>query len=440
MSTFEQIANGMQGHILFVVLLLLLVWVLYLCVQMISLRCRWAAVAAAVVLLTVGAFLFCLLLDGIFMAYYMQDVYGTRPRDWPEMVKALYRLPWAAIAFGELVYGALCAVLSAFCLRHSRTHVSEHSVKQMLDLLPMGVCVADGEGTVLLSNLKMSEIARKLTGMPLNRYDRLLDAVEAASEPQGEDRLLPELDGETLLFASETIRADGKAYRELTATDVTERYRITKELRANNRRLKDIQLRIKTFRVESSDLLFSRELLRARTIVHDEVGHALLRTGRYLSQPDAEEGAQLLALLRRTNEMLLREAEHPDEVDPWEHAAASAQGIGVVLDCEGQPPEDAALRSLASQALRECAANTIKHSESQRLSVRFSEAESIWEMTLENDTTGPDGGVTETGGLLSLRRTAEQMGVRMELSSKPRFSVKLSSQIVHKTILSGSDK
>jgi len=426
MNTFEQVANHAVGHILFVVLLLLVVWALYLCVQTVSHRCGGAAVTTAIVLLIVGAFLFCLLLDGIFLAEYLHSKYGARPRDWPAMVKALYRLPWLAIAAGELAYGALCAILSAFCLRHSRTHVTERSVKQMLDLLPMGVCISDAEGTVLLSNLKMTQIAQKLTGMPLNRYDRLMDAVRAASEPQGDGLLLPDLDGEALLFSSETILADGREYRELTATDVTERYRITKELLANNRRLKDIQLRIKTYRVESSDLFFSRELLRARTTVHDEVGHILLRTGRYLSNPSEEEAAQLLTQARHTNEMLLREAETPDEIDPWQRALSSAQGIGVLVACEGAPPEAAQLRALAAQALRECAANTIKHSGGERLSVRFCGEESGWRMTLENDTAGPDGGVTESGGLLSLRRAAEQIGVRMTLTSQPRFCIILS--------------
>lgn len=424
MSTLEQVANALPGHILMIVLLLLLVWALYLCIQTISLRCRWTAVTAAVVLLSVGAFLFCLLLDGIFMAYYMHEVYGARPRDWPAMVKAVYALPWAAILLGELAYAALCAILSAFCLRHSRTHVSEHSVKQMLDLLPMGVCIANAEGAVLLSNLKMTEIARKLTGMPLNRYDRLLDAVRAASEPQGEELLLPELDGEALLFASETIRVDGKEYRELTATDVTERYRITKELFANNRRLKDIQLRIKTFRAASSDLLFARELLRARTTVHDEVGHVLLRTSRYLEQQAPADAAQLLTLARRTNEMLLREAESPDEQDPWEQALTMTRSIGVLLDCKGAPPEEKALRSLAAQALRECAANTVKHSAGERLTVRLEEDADQWRMTLENDAPAPTE-IVETGGLLSLRRTAELSGVRMTLATAPLFCVTL---------------
>ena len=427
MSTFEQVANQGVGHVLFVIILLLLVWALYLCVLTVSCRCGWAAVTGAVVLLIVGAVLFCILLDGIFLALYMHDVYGARLRDWPEMVKALYRLPWLMIALGELVYGALCALLSAFCLRHSRTHVSERSVKQMLDLLPMGVCISDAEGTVLLSNLKMTQIAQKLTGMPLNRYDRLMDAISAASEPQGDELLLADQDGEALLFSCKTIHADGREYKEITATDVTERYRITKELLANNRRLKDIQLRIKTYRVESSDLLFSRELLHARTTVHDEVGHILLRTARYLSNPSEEEAAQLLTLVRHTNEMLLREAETPDEIDPWQRALASAEGIGVLVACEGLPPEEGQLRALAAQALRECAANTIKHSGGERLSVRFSGEDGGWRMTLENDTPGPAAGVTESGGLLSLRRTAEQNGIDMTLETQPRFSITLSA-------------
>ena len=426
MTGFAQVANHAPGHVLLTAALLLLVWALYLFVQAVFRRRGWR-IAAASVLLLAGTVLFCLLLDGIFLAEYMQRVYGARPRDWPEPVKAVYRLPWAVVALAEAVYAALCALGSAAGLRFSRLRVSERAVKQMLDLLPMGVCIADAEGTVLLSNLKMTEVCQGLTGLPLNSFDRLLDAVRAASEPQGEELLLPMPDGEALLFTAETICADGREYRELTATNVTERWRITRELLSNNRRLQDIQLRIKAYRVESSDLLFSRELLRARARVHDEVGHVLLRTRRYLAQPSAAEGEQLLLLAQRVNELLLREAEQPDELDPWQRAWASSQGIGAVLDCEGAPPEDAALRALAAQALRECAANTIKHSGGERLSVRFSGQDGSWRMTLENDTPGPEGGVSESGGLLTLRRTAAEMNVKMELAAQPRFRVTLSA-------------
>lgn len=427
MTAYERLANTLPGHVLMIAALLLLVWALYLCILTVFHRRRPAAAAAAIALLIVGGFLFCLLLDGIFLAEYMWRYYGAQPRDWPEPVKAIYRLPWAVIALGEAVYGALCALIGAACLRHRRTHVSEQSVKQMLDLLPMGVCVADGEGTVLLSNLRMAGISQKLTGMPLNRFDRLQDAVRAESRPEGSERLLTEPDGEALLFADETIHVDEREYQTLTATDVTERYRITRQLLANNRRLKDIQLRIKSFRVESSELLLSRELLRARTTVHDEVGHILLRTGRYLSRPNAEDGAQLLALARRTNDLLLREAEAPEESlsDPWQEALNVAQGIGAELRCTGTPPAEPGLRALASQALRECAANTVKHSASAALDVSFSE-DGGWTMTLANEAPGPETEVKESGGLLSLRRMAEAEGVRMEVRSAPSFTVVLS--------------
>ena len=426
MIPFSACANAATGHVLQIAALVLLILALYLCLVTVTRRRLWASVVFGA-LLAVWTFWFCLLLDGTFLATYMYRVYGTEPRSWPAMVNAVYALPWSVILLSELQFGAVMA----FCVRNIRhfehTHLSEHSVKQMVDLLPVGICIADKRDRALLSNVKMSEICRELTGLPLTGLRPLSEALGEQSEQQGEDRLLPELNGQTLLFSEDVIELDGKTYRQLTATDVSERYRITKELMAKNRRLQDLQLRIKTFGVESNDLLLQQELLHARVTVHDEVGHVLLRGKQFLERPDVDDAKRLYALMRRTNELLLREAESPDEAltDPWQESVNIARAIGVELSCTGTPPEDEALRMLAARALRECAANTVKHSRGLALHVRF-DASDGWRMTLANDPPGPEAPVAESGGLLSLRRMAEQQNIRLRVDVEPAFCVTLS--------------
>lgn len=375
----------------------------------------------AVFLLLAGFSFLCLLLDLGYAPDYLP------PREFPAALRALAALPWpwyAAVLAGEAL--AMVLLLLALAGEERRT-VLPAAVKEAVDRLPAGICFGRADGAVVLANLRMTRWCRLITGGALSDYDTFRGAVWSKGQAQNGSVFLRLPDETALRFEETTVTVDGVDYRQLTAADITEQYRVTEELARKNARLRDIQIRMKAWAVEASGLATSREILTARTTVHDEVGHVLLRARHYFEHPEAAETRTLLALTRRTNELLLREAEEPDDAgrDELADALALARGIGVTTEMIGTPPEAGEARALLARALRECAMNARKHAGADRVTLTLSEKDNVLTAVFENNGTPPAGDIIETGGLKALRRAVEDAGGRMSAAAGERFSVTL---------------
>lgn len=290
---------------------------------------------------------FCLtvcLMDGI---YRLPDS-ETHYTSIVPVVRLLFSLPWVAVAATELISAMLLVIAYHDNRRYAKTHLLPSSIKEAVDLLPDGICFAREDGAVSLHNLKMDTLCRSVTGKPLTDFDRLWDAVCA----RGEDRngqVFVQIDSvSTFLFARDVITVGSETYIQLIASDVTEQYRITAELAANNARLKDIQLRMRKLQVKASQMFMSREIMNARSVVHDEVGHALLAARYYLEHPENTDEEVLLTLMRQTNNVLLREKEEADTelTDRLGEALKMAKGIGVNVHIDGVIPSGDKIREL----------------------------------------------------------------------------------------------
>ena len=100
-----------------------------------------------------------------------------------------------------------------------------------------------------------------------------------------------------------------------------------------------------------------------------------------------------------------------------------AGSIGVRVEWKGAPPEGGKQRTLLAAAIRECAANAVKHAEGDALRVEIRENGEGISVTITNNGKPPKAPVTESGGLLSLRRTVEAAGGEMTVQSLPAFSL-----------------
>ena len=267
----------------------------------------------------------------------------------------------------------------------------------------------------------MNEFAHAATGDPLVDADTLWERVREIGQSQNGQRIVACADGRTLLFARADVTVGGKAYRQTSATDVTEQYRVTAELRAMNERLNDIHQRFRALGEQNSAMIFERETLKTRIAVHDELGQVLLLGRYYLEHPDSANGEIVWQMLRQTNTVFLRDFEESDERDACAESLRMASDIGVTVRIEGDLPASPALRELLGRAIHECAINAAKHAEADRLDVRLDEGGESLAVEITNNGLAPTSPIRESGGLLSLRRTIEGAGGGMEVRSAPGF-------------------
>ena len=384
-------------------------------------RGRRILLAAGLNLLA-GFLLFLVLMDCARFSYLTEP----DPR-YQAFQTALFDLPWGLYAAAEVLSASVLVLLLRDDRRYRRNHLTPDAIRETVNLLPEGLCISAPDGTVLLSNLQMDALYRDLTGGTLSDAVRFREYLEENGEKQGAEILAHTAEGAVWRFTAKRMTDSGAEYDQLTASDVTAPYRIMEELRDRNEHLQELQRRMKEVSELSGDMFIAQEEAAARTALHNQLGQVLLMGRHTLEHPDSTDAELVRMATLEMSRFLLREAEAPSEsrTDRFQQALALAKSIGVQTEISGPLPENPAYRALLAQAVQECAANAVKHAEGDRLLLLPQENEKEWIIRITNNGRPPEKPVTESGGLLSLRRHTEAAGGAMTVESAPAFALVL---------------
>ena len=423
MSAFSEIVYSFGGVALRLFALFVVIGQICFCVNAFLHRHKAAYRLSAILQLTVGAFWFFVLLDGSFNKDYV-----TRPRGYIAAVELVFDAPWIVVCIVNLLMAALCSLSLYRDERDHRTHLSPGAIKETVDRLPAGLCFAREDGVVLLKNQQMEALCAALCGRSLLDADVFRRAIEERGEAQDQARIVTLPDGRAILFREEAVTVDGEPLCQLSAYDVSERYQITAELKAKNQKLKEIQQRMKVFGAQTAELSVNEETLKARVTVHDEMGHLLLLGRNCPEHPAETDEEKLIQAQRYVHLLLMHEGEEPDRSgkNRIEAAVDAARALGVRVHITGDVPTDGAACALIGRAIRECAANAVKHSEGGSLFLTIGTGEDGLHVRLSADGKAPSEPITERGGLLNLRRSVENAGGTMKVTCEPGVTVSLS--------------
>ena len=329
--------------------------------------------------------------------------------------ETLAPVPWTAAA---LSLTAL-SLFASFTLWHkSRRQISPVSIKESCDHLPSALCFAYENGQPCLKNLKMDELSHLLTGEALLNANVFWETIE--SQP-----IVTLPDGQTWSFARVRMSMAGRTVYQITGTNITEEARLQRELEKDNLRLKDMNRRLRQYGQDVQAATREKEILRAKTRVHDQIGHALLQTRQFLSDTQGDAESVCTAWRQNVRLLLGKYAEEARE-DSFEQLARAAQAIGVAIARVGAFPEDGTENAhLAETAAHECLTNLVRHAHGTRLEISSEATKIGWKIRYINDGDAPTGPIVEGSGLTALRARTEAAGGAMEIIHAPRFELTL---------------
>ena len=329
--------------------------------------------------------------------------------------EALSPVPWTAAA---LPLTAL-SLFASFTLWHkSRRQLSPVSIKESCDHLPSALCFAWENGQPCLKNLKMDELSHLLTG------EALLNAnvFWKTFEPQPIATLE---NGQTWRFARVRLGMSGKTVYQITGTNITEEARLQRELEKDNLRLKDINRRLRQYGQDVQEATREKEILRAKTRVHDQIGHALLQTRQFLSGTQGDVESVCAAWQQNVRLLLGKYAEEARE-ESFEQLARAACTIGVTIARRGVFPKEGAESSqIVEAAAHECLTNLVRHAGGTRLEIIGEKTATGWSIRYLNNGDVPSGPIVEGSGLTALRARTEAAGGKMDIAYTPRFELTL---------------
>lgn len=329
--------------------------------------------------------------------------------------ETLSPVPWTAAA---LSLTAL-SLFASFTLWHkSRRQLSPVSIKESCDHLPCALCFAWENGQPCLKNLKMDELSHRIAGEALMNANEFWGAV--AHEP-----IVTLPDGQTWSFERTPLYLSGQTVYQIIGTNITEEARLKRELEEDNLRLNAMNRRLRQYSLDVQEATREKEILLAKTRVHDEIGHALLQTRQFLSGTQGDVESVCAAWQQNVRLLIGKYAEEARE-DSFEQLARAAQAIGAAIARVGAFPEDGTENAhLAEAAAHECLTNLVRHAHGTRLEISSEATKIGWKIRYINDGDAPTGPIVEGSGLSSLRAQVEAAGGEMVVEHAPRFTLTL---------------
>ena len=348
-------------------------------------------------------------------------------RELPEIVKNVCEMPIIVcillllVSFGYIVFAYLSD------LKFRKTNLSRASIKESLDKLPTGLCFYLENGKTVLVNNTMEGLCFKIVGRDLQNaklFWEILSAGEVLPEVErlefGDHPSFRLPDGRVWSFSREVI----EDAIQLVAADTTDLSNINDELKARNRELAAVNARLREYGEKVDELTRTRERVTIKANIHRELGQALLITRRFLVDDSGEHYAPI-SVWKKNIAMLTREADYVGEESPLEMFMQAADAAGVEVKLDGKFPENQEHSHLFVIAAVECLVNGVRHAEAKTLYITIKEENGETSVVFENDGALPDREIVEGGGLSSIRYGVMRFGGRMEVKSKPKYSLTL---------------
>ena len=366
------------------------------------------------------------LMSFVLMCFFLNDHrYQIGENNHPSF---LMKIPiWIFLAGMSLLIICLCLLVRNEILT-CRKNISAWSVKETMDDVPCGVCVSDSWGRIVLSNKKMRELSRMLTGGVLQNYEDLKQVLDGNKLVQGVTRLSPENgvlylpNGTVWMFQNYMLTEEEVAgYLQTVAFDVTEIYFNSEKIRMKNEKLKLLNQKLKKMYEQIDESIREQETLKMKMQVHDSFGRSLLTIRRMLEgnkEPDYMKNQ--LEILKQSV-YILSGITQDDTEKQYEESIKHAEKLGVSVEIEGELCDEHQVALITDKAIRECVTNCIRHAHGSRVYVQSHKTREGWKVCITNDGERPKEGSREGGGLSALREVVERDGGEMTTKFEPEF-------------------
>lgn len=336
----------------------------------------------------------------------------------------LCRLPWIPVAVLLILAIVHLSVVIPMERRRLFERITPDSIREATNDVTMGICFADPAGRIILCN----ETMRELSYMMIGSYPQMIGELDTVLFPPGPDGERPSSgifffpSGNVRQFNSSRIAVSGEeGWRQITAQDITELYRVREQLESENRRLAKTNRKLRAMYDRMTDDIREKESLEMKIRVHDTMGRSLITIQDIMENPD--EADKKLAELKEAVSILSDSPTPPDGDIADEMRNCEKLGVRLILN--GYLPKDSGLERIVISAIRECASNCVRHAHGTYIAVDIQERHSIYSVTITNDGEKPKGKITEGSGLSSLRRSVEAAGGEMLTAHSPRFALLL---------------
>lgn len=298
--------------------------------------------------------------------------------------------------------------------------------------MPIGICYFTEDGYVKLCNEQMYRLFQTIAHRDLQKQEELKEAL-CLCERYGVSRinnkeiyLFP--DGKAWSYReNEVTDRKGKAYTEAIFLDITKKYEEKINLTKQTEQLKEIAKELRYLSDNVLILTREREVLAAKTKLHDQMGAGLTAIRQSLTQENADD-KKAVHLFRNVVNVIWNDNQYPLEEGDFERFLQDAKTLGVEVVCVGDLPESEELASICILAMRECLTNGVCHAGATELSIQMQNENHQYSICITNNGAAPDKEIVPKGGLYNISRHVFDYGGEMRIQSFPYFALTITFQ------------
>ena len=237
---------------------------------------------------------------------------------------------WWCVVLVLLSVSAICVGIKL--LRWFKTHISPESFAKAFNSVSAGILFYVEGGQCLLSNNIMNQLAQSITKTPLLNGEEFYKAL-------GSDTVNTS-DGKVWAFKRRELNVEERFGRkqpicvyELIATDITEMVRKNQQLSDDNVKLRRINNELADYNRDMIESIRRKEILSAKTNIHDEMNRLMLSTVHALGETDETKRNDILRLWQRNALLLCKEASQSHPTDFLADLSVIADSLGIRFIC-----------------------------------------------------------------------------------------------------------
>lgn len=253
-------------------------------------------------------------------------------------------------------------LILAICkeLKEYHNTLSPWSVYEAVNNVPCGVCFSDSLGRIILSNSKMQELCRMLTGNYLQNFDSFRYAIN--SEPVQDNVIKLNSDNNVFYFQDGSVwmfqeyhltEPSLKGYVQTVALDVSEIYYNSEEIKRNNEKLTKLNQKLEEMYERIGDEIREQETLSMKMQVHDNFGRSLLSIRKILGDKESPENMKEQLETLKQQVYILTNTTVANKENQYEDTERHAEELGISIQIQGSYPDTPAYRCLTDRAIRE---------------------------------------------------------------------------------------
>lgn len=196
--------------------------------------------------------------------------------------------------------------------------------------------------------------------------------------------------------------------------------RRAEQLQKDNTRLAEMNKQMKLYGEEMQAQIKQKEILQAKTQIHNGMNRLLMISSRAMESGDKTEIEKAMSLWHRDALLLCREAVNEESSDIMHDIEALAESLHIKLICKSLPAFPDEKTAILFQKLAcEAMLNAVKHADADVFEISVMQDGFVF----SNNGELPKGEIRFGGGLTEIKYLAENAGYDMTIRCDEHFSL-----------------